>query len=211
MIDYKRQVLLFDPSKHTERVAVVGLGNIGSHTALAIARMGMSKIDLYDFDTVEVHNLSSQAYTYEDIGKYKGDALKAHILAVNPSCIVTVHKKAFQDVKERDADVYIIAVDSMGTRFEIDAILKDGGRFIIDGRCGGGQLEVYAQTADKWGVTLVTDADTDECGARYISYVSYLIAGCIANTLKRYLNKQRYPKRFIMHADTYDILKLYDK
>ena len=69
---------------HKARVAVVGLGGLGSNIAVALTRLGVGHLYLYDFDKVELSNLNRQYYFLDDIGKYKADALVAHLRQINP-------------------------------------------------------------------------------------------------------------------------------
>lgn len=65
------------------RVAVVGLGGLGSNIAVALTRLGISQLYLYDFDRVELSNLNRQYYFLDDIGQYKADALVKHLRQIN--------------------------------------------------------------------------------------------------------------------------------
>lgn len=212
MLDFKRQVAMFDPSKHEDvHVVVIGCGNIGSHTALALARMGIQSFTLVDFDTVELHNLSSQAYSFDDNTMMKAKALAGHIWEINADAKIDIVCDAFQKagVKVNGDTIIVSAVDSMATRLEICTLLEKEGlnNLVLDGRMGGGQIEVHTQKASEWRATLHEVADSDPCGARYISYTSYMIAGLIANNLKRYLQGERYASRILMHTATLEIIK----
>ena len=66
------------------KVAIVGLGGLGSNVALWLARLGVGQLLLYDFDKVELSNLNRQYYFLEDVGEYKAVALLKHLRAVNP-------------------------------------------------------------------------------------------------------------------------------
>lgn len=203
---HKRQTDIYNPVDHADtHVTIVGLGNIGSHTAIALAKMGIQHFTLYDHDTVEAHNTASQAFTMSDVDTKKVDAIKAHMLAHNPS--VEVHTVAERFTGTEDvAGIVIVAVDSIDVRRDIARNLLDKDVHIIDGRMGGGQVEVHTGTAKHWYKHLPVEADSDPCSARYISYTSYIIAGIITNTVKRYVMSERDISRYIMHTHTYDCI-----
>lgn len=66
------------------KVAVCGLGGLGSHIAAALARCGVGSLHLIDFDCVDLTNLNRQQYTLAQLGRPKPEALKEELLAVNP-------------------------------------------------------------------------------------------------------------------------------
>lgn len=205
-VDYKRQISIFDPEQfENTTITIAGLGNIGSHSALAIARMGLKHFQIWDFDKVEAHNLSSQAYDLDDMSGNKIAACSRKMHLINPVVHVDIHGEPFTGDK-MVGQILISAVDSMEIRREIASKLPDD-VFVIDGRMGGGQIEVWSQLSQDWGKTLTKDGDTDPCGARYISYTSYIIAGLIANQVKRHLLKERIAKKILFHTNTLEIIR----
>lgn len=66
------------------KVAIAGLGGLGSNVALSLARMGVGYLKLIDYDVVEPSNLNRQQYFTDQIGMYKTEALKQNLLRVNP-------------------------------------------------------------------------------------------------------------------------------
>lgn len=66
------------------RVAVAGLGGLGSNIALSLARTGVGTLHLVDFDVVEPSNLNRQQYRISHLGLAKAEALKQEIAEVNP-------------------------------------------------------------------------------------------------------------------------------
>ncbi|MCD8212452.1 MAG: sulfur carrier protein ThiS adenylyltransferase ThiF [Campylobacter sp.] len=72
-------------------IGVAGLGGLGSNIALSLARAGVAKLVLADFDVVEPSNLNRQQYFVSHIGMKKTEALKDLISQVNPFVEVIVH------------------------------------------------------------------------------------------------------------------------
>lgn len=68
----------------SSKAAIAGLGGLGSNVAIALARAGIGKLFLVDFDTVDITNLNRQQYFTDDIGKKKTEALSAIIRKINP-------------------------------------------------------------------------------------------------------------------------------
>lgn len=66
------------------RVAIAGLGGLGSNIALSLARMGIGELHIIDFDRVEISNLNRQQYGIRHLGRYKTDALREIIAEINP-------------------------------------------------------------------------------------------------------------------------------
>ena len=65
-------------------VGIAGLGGLGSNIAVHLARLGVGRLVLVDFDTVEVSNLNRQHYTMKEIGVPKTLALLEQLEAINP-------------------------------------------------------------------------------------------------------------------------------
>ena len=71
------------------RVAVCGLGGLGSNISIALARAGVGHLHLIDFDKVDLTNLNRQQYAVGQLGQYKTDALRETLSLVSPYCDVT--------------------------------------------------------------------------------------------------------------------------
>lgn len=65
-------------------VAVCGLGGLGSNIAISLARAGIGKLILIDFDRVDITNLHRQQYKANQIGQYKTEALRENLLEIAP-------------------------------------------------------------------------------------------------------------------------------
>ncbi len=72
-------------------VAICGLGGLGSHIAFALARAGVGRLILIDFDCVEVSNLHRQQYKVTQVGEKKTEALRQNLGEIAPYLQVETH------------------------------------------------------------------------------------------------------------------------
>ena len=72
-------------------VGIAGLGGLGSAVATALARSGVGRLVLADFDVVEASNLNRQHYFYDQIGQPKAEALVENLRRINPFLEYEVH------------------------------------------------------------------------------------------------------------------------
>ena len=72
-------------------VAICGLGGLGSNIAVSLARAGIGKLILIDFDRVDISNLHRQQYKAEQIGENKTEALAANIKEIAPYVKTITH------------------------------------------------------------------------------------------------------------------------
>jgi sulfur carrier protein ThiS adenylyltransferase len=72
-------------------VGIAGLGGLGSAIAVALARVGVGKLIVADFDVVEPSNLNRQQYFVDQIGMLKTDALVSNLRKINPYVQVEAH------------------------------------------------------------------------------------------------------------------------
>ena len=100
------------------RVAVFGIGGVGSFAAEALARAGVGAIDLFDDDKVCLTNINRQLIaTHKTIGKKKVDVMRDRILEINLKCAVTAHECFYgaDNAEEYDLSVYDYIVDAIDT------------------------------------------------------------------------------------------------
>ena len=97
-------------------VAVCGLGGLGSNIAIALARAGVGKLILCDFDRVDITNLHRQQYKADQIGMYKTDALADNLREIAPYMELETHTERITEGNSatllRDADIICEAFDS---------------------------------------------------------------------------------------------------
>jgi sulfur carrier protein ThiS adenylyltransferase len=92
------------------RVAVAGLGGLGSNVAFALARIGVGHLHLVDFDRVDLTNLNRQQYFIRHLGMEKTEALKQELQEINPYLDVRTDcvKVTEENLKELFAEDEII-------------------------------------------------------------------------------------------------------
>ena len=101
-------------------VAVCGLGGLGSNIANALARAGIGKLILIDFDRVDITNLHRQQYKANQIGLYKADALAENLVEIAPytdntAVTAKITEENLADLL-KDADVVCEAFDNAETK-----------------------------------------------------------------------------------------------
>ena len=106
-------------------VAVCGLGGLGSNIAVSLARAGIGKLILIDFDRVDITNLNRQQYKAAQIGRFKTDALSENLKEIAPyiktEChTVRINKENALSLLEK-ADIICEAFDNA----ECKAMLTD--------------------------------------------------------------------------------------
>ena len=162
-------------------VAVCGLGGLGSGIAIALARAGVGRLHLLDFDKVELSNLNRQQYTVSQLGMYKTEALRDTLLSVAPYCETVIHTERIgeENLEEllRDAEVVCEALD----RAEEKAMLVNGVleqlsaiRYLVSAFGHGGNLAVLQRHPDaqsRQAVLSVRRRDERHCRDRALSGV----------------------------------------
>ena len=99
----------------TAVVAICGLGGLGSNIAIHLARAGIGKLILCDFDRVDITNLHRQQYQASQIGMYKTDALAENLREINPYIELETHTERITEENAvtllKDADIICEAFD----------------------------------------------------------------------------------------------------
>ncbi len=97
-------------------VAVCGIGGLGSNIAVSLARAGIGKLILIDFDRVDITNLNRQQYKVHQIGEYKTDALSDCLKEIAPYIELETHTVRITEDNAvdllKDADVICEAFDN---------------------------------------------------------------------------------------------------
>ena len=119
-IDVEGQQKIIDST-----MLIIGMGGLGSPTALYLAAAGVGHIIIADFDQVELSNLQRQIiHRTSDIGDDKVNSAKAKLLELNPNIKVTianelVHTDNLSSLI-KDVDIVLDGTDNFESRFEIN-------------------------------------------------------------------------------------------
>ena len=96
-------------------VGICGIGGLGSNIAITLARAGVGKLILIDFDKVDITNLHRQQYKASQVGMYKTEALKENLTEINPYLETEIHTVCVteENAKEllKDCDIICEAFD----------------------------------------------------------------------------------------------------
>jgi len=101
MPNYWRQLDVFDPDKFNEEIHILGVGAAGSWTAYLLAKLGVHKLHVWDFDVVVEHNCPNQIFGRGEVGMLKVDALKDRLWR-DCACEVVTHKVAIADPESEE-------------------------------------------------------------------------------------------------------------
>jgi molybdopterin/thiamine biosynthesis adenylyltransferase len=127
---YKRHSLIdwFSQDKvSATRVVVVGAGAVGNEVIKNLALLGVGEIHIYDFDTIENHNLTkSVLFRESDIGKLKSDTAAARAADLDPNIKVVPHAGDFWESMSCDnlqsADLVFSCVDNFEARIKLNKL-----------------------------------------------------------------------------------------
>ena len=104
------------------KIAVFGIGGVGSYTAEALARSGIGAFMLFDNDTVSISNINRQIIaTTKTIGMPKVEVMKERILDINPCAVVQVFNCFYTNINAADYDLtgcsYIVdTIDTVSSK-----------------------------------------------------------------------------------------------
>lgn len=119
MIDLSKSYDFFQPEKDDTHIHIVGCGSVGSTIAENLARCGVTKMTLWDFDKVEAHNIANQMFRQQDVGKLKVEALKDILSDINPDIVDDIELKPDGWKGKLMSGYIFLCVDSIELRREI--------------------------------------------------------------------------------------------
>ena len=106
------------------KIAIFGLGGVGSLAVEALVRAGIGNLVLIDNDCVELTNLNRQILaTHKTIGKPKVEIAKQRILDINPNANVEIHQEFFmpetEGILDDSIDYIVDCIDTVTAKIEL--------------------------------------------------------------------------------------------
>jgi molybdopterin-synthase adenylyltransferase len=192
---FARQADLVPQSRLSGLTAsVIGVGAIGRQVALQLAAIGVPRLQLIDFDTVELTNVATQGYFTDDIGLPKVHATKLSMQCVAPQIQVECVVDRYRPKQSTGAAVFC-CVDSIAARAAIWRTVGSRSEFWCDGRMLGEVMRVLT-VADDTGRThypttlfAAAEAQAGRCTARSTIYAATIAAGLMVHQFARWLRR----------------------
>ena len=180
---------------------VIGVGAIGRQVAIQLASIGTRRIQLIDFDHVDLSNTTTQGYRKQEIGLAKTFACAEAIGEVDPTIEVIRLEDRFRPRQEIGNAVFC-CVDSITARSAIWRSVQGRAGFWADGRMLGEVLRVLAATdresSGYYATTLFepSEAQQGTCTSRSTIYAASIAAGLMIHQFTRWL------RDFLIDVDT---------
>lgn len=201
----------FEPmTKQT--VTLVGCGGIGSFTSLALARLGIERLFLFDPDIIEDVNMAGQFYSEDQIGLNKVAAMAFTLGKYAPSCAVSSFPTRATE-ETLFTKITMTGLDSMAARKDCFSAWYKANKgkqnsLFVDGRMSATTAQVFAfRGCDEASINkyqekdLFTKEEADEtvCSFKQTTYISLIMAGLMAETLVDYVTKTYVNKFYPLH------------
>jgi len=189
-----RQLDIIPMDTLEEEITIIGAGAIGGWTTLALAKMGFTKLTVYDFDVVDTANMSCQFFRFSDVGSKKVIALRSLVQDFTNVKISIQERYIGQPL----SGIVVMAVDSMEVRKMIwDKIVENPYtiKLVVDPRMGAESALLYsiqpklAKDRQDYASSLYSDsqATVERCTAKATIYTANLLSGMVVKAVKDHL------------------------
>ena len=188
----RQRDLVPDERLSTVKVTVIGVGAIGRQVALQLASIGTRHLQLIDFDSVELTNVTTQGYLADDVGKPKVAATAEAISQIDPSAVIEAIQDRYRP-KQTIGDAVFCCVDSISARGAIWRSVSSRCEFWTDGRMLGEVIRVLTVSdvaeRENYASTLFrqTEAQRGSCTSRSTIYTASIGAGLMVHQFTRWL------------------------
>lgn len=192
-------------------VMVIGVGAIGRQVAIQAASLGVRKLALVDFDTVEPVNLATQGYYEDDLGKPKVTVTANICEKLNQDIKVLHTQSRFEDLDGvPNFDVVFCCVDSIDARLTIWQKVRKIKKLWVDGRMLGETMRVLTTDGnnDRYYRSTIfpgREAEKGRCTARATIYTSNIIAGLMLSQFNRWLREEPFQADIMFNLTAMDM------
>ena len=162
--------------------AVCGLGGLGSNIAVSLARAGVGRLFLYDFDDVDVTNLNRQQYKASQVGMSKADALRENLLETAPYTEIISQKVKLTEDNAlpllKDADVICEAFDKAENKAMLCNLVleKLPEKYLVAASglsgLGKGNYILTRRVSERFYICGDGESDVDTCGTLFAPRVA---------------------------------------
>ena len=194
----RQQDLVPEARLNSVQATVIGVGAIGRQAALQLAAIGITRLQLIDFDNVEACNVTTQGWRQQDIGRAKVEAAADAVHEIDPTIDVSIIKDRYRP-KHSTGQAVFCCVDSIAARTAIWRRVRSTAQFWCDARMLGETIRILAATPegdsncdrdfDRYSRTLFrqAEAQTGSCTSRSTIYAATIAAGLMLHQFTRWL------------------------
>lgn len=211
-MDHTRHIDIYDVSNVT--VTLIGAGGIGATTAIALAKMGVMSLRIYDMDRVGTENLATQLHKLSDVETFKAEAMKNVIEEYASDVWVEPRAERVTENTIFDTNFVICAVDNIRTRKDVwSSVQNSCVKFFIDARMSAEEFHLYhADLKDQDAITRYSrmiSQESDEvipdlpCTMKATIYCALMAAGHVSNAVKKLAMGEGHPSVLIHNMKTF--------
>ena len=129
------------------KIAIFGIGGVGSYVCEALVRCGVNNFVLIDSDSISLTNINRQIHaTLKTVGRSKVEVMKERMLEINPKCNITIYEEFYlpdkhSDIISDDIDYIVDAIDTISSKIDIIVEAKEKNIPIISAMGAGNKLD----------------------------------------------------------------------
>lgn len=221
-MDLTRQTDICSPALiGSVSVSIIGTGGIGAAAAIAIAKLGVGWIELYDDDVVDEVNIPTQMLRISDIGKPKVASVASLIKDLTDVTGKAVPRRVRPNTPLSPSHITVSALDSVNARKDVwKAVVNSAhgggnGDWYLDARMGAEVFQLYTTRigGEKWYgealERLTEEGVPDEpCTAKATIYTAFIAAGHIAHMVKRIVMGDSIPRVVVHNIKDFQLTKV---
>lgn len=216
--NYLRQMDVIQP-KDIPQVTVIGGGAAGSGIGIILSKLGAKRIELFDGDDVDIHNVPNQYFAGNSVGHNKARELKSEIERIAPVTmkpIVSSREEFFGESSQAMGKIVFLCVDGLDNRREVFNLLRSQNhiQWVIDSRMASQYYELHTVNmydeveCEAYLATLEGEPRDSPCTDRSVIYTVMRMASDAVRFMKKIIKEQPVPKLYAEDLDN-DLRSIY--